>query len=282
MNNLPGIDDPYWYEWYVGIRNIVKMLNPDNQIEYVIFQSSNHETIDDIVVGKKKNVELCYQVKHTRTEKNITFSSLIEKDERSKKSLLEAIAEGWEKTNEINTIPILYSNKTIGVRNSVKTSKITGNKYKCIALKDFYLKIKELVKDVQKLEDIVVDEVNFKEQWIEFINELKINNKLDFLKNFKLELNQSSLEESEKEIINEIQRTFKCNDIISYKVFNTILSKLGIWTTTRRKREKITREEVLERLCIINERKYEDIYPPIPFFETMIGLPLSYNENFYP
>lgn len=268
MNNLPGIDDPYWYEWYVGIRNIVKMLNPDNQIEYVIFQSSNHETIDDIVVGKKKNVELCYQVKHTRTEKNITFSSLIEKDERSKKSLLEAIAEGWEKTNEINTIPILYSNKTIGVRNSVKTSKITGNKYKCIALKDFYLKIKELVKDVQKLEDIVVDEVNFKEQWIEFINELKINNKLDFLKNFKLELNQSSLEESEKEIINEIQRTFKCNDIISYKVFNTILSKLGIWTTTRRKREKITREEVLERLCIINERKYEDIYPPIPFFET--------------
>ena len=268
MNNLPGIDDPYWYEWYVGIRNIVKMLNPDNQIEYVIFQSSNHETIDDIVVGKKKNVELCYQVKHTRTESNITFSSLIEKDERSKKSLLEAIAEGWEKTNEINTIPILYSNKTIGVRNSVKTSKITGNKYKCIALKDFYLKIKELVKDVQKLEDIIVDEVNFKEQWIEFINELKINNKLDFLKNFKLELNQSSLEESEKEIINEIQRTFKCNDIISYKVFNTILSKLRIWTTTRRKREKITREEVLESLCIINERKYEDIYPPIPFFET--------------
>ena len=100
------------------------------------------------------------------------------------------------------------------------------------------------MKDVQKLEDIVVEEVNFKEQWIEFINELKINNKLDFLKNFKLELNQSSLEESEKEIINEIQRTFKCKDIISYKVFNTILSKLGIWTTTRRKREKITREEV--------------------------------------
>ena len=110
MNNLSGIDDPYWYEWYVGIRNIVKMLNPDNQIEYVIFQSSSHETIDDIVVGKKENVELCYQVKHTRTESNITFSSLIEKDERSKKSLLESIAEGWEKTNEINTIPILYSN----------------------------------------------------------------------------------------------------------------------------------------------------------------------------
>lgn len=267
MNNLSGIDDPYWYEWYVGIRNIVKMLNPDNQIEYVIFQSSSHETIDDIVVGKKENVELCYQVKHTRTESNITFSSLIEKDEKSKKSLLESIAEGWEKTNEINTIPILYSNKTMGIRSSVKTSKITGKKYKCIALKDFYLKIKELVKDVQKLEDIIVDDVDLKEQWIEFINELKINNKLDFLKKLKLELNQSSLDESEKEIINEIQRTFKCNDIISYKVFNTILSKLGIWTTTRRKKEKITREEVLERLCIINERKYEDIYPPIPFLK---------------
>lgn len=29
----PGIGDPYWFEWYVGLKNIINMLNPDNGIE---------------------------------------------------------------------------------------------------------------------------------------------------------------------------------------------------------------------------------------------------------
>ena len=265
MNNLPGIGDPYWYEWFVGVKNVIKMLNPDNGIEYVVFQSSDYEAIDDVVVGKKENIELCYQVKHVRKEKNLTFSSLIDKDEESKKSLLTSIAEGWEKTSKINIIPILYSNKAIGIRRSTRTSKITQNKYKCLSLKDFFMKVKELVDGVEKWEDIVINETNFQEQWTEFVGQLKINDKLTFLKKLKLELNQNSLEESE---INEIQKIFKCNDIISYKIFNTIISQLRIWVTTRRKKEKITREQVLELLSNTNEKKYEEIYPPIPFFET--------------
>lgn len=268
MNNLPGIGDPYWYEWFVGVRNVIKMLNPDNGIEYVIFQSSSYETIDDVVVGKKENIELCYQVKHVRTEKNLTFSSLIDNDKGSKKSLLTSIAEGWEKTSKINIIPILYSNKAISIRSSTRISKITKNKYKCLSLKEFFLKVKELVDRAEKWEDIIINEKNLQEQWTEFVGQLKIKDKLDFLKKFKLELNQISLEESEKEIINEIQKIFKCNDIISYKIFNMIISQLRIWVTTRRKKEKITREQVLELLSNTNEKKYEEIYPPIPFFET--------------
>lgn len=268
MNSLPGIGDPYWYEWFVGVKNVIKMLNPDNGIEYVIFQSSDYEAIDDVVVGKKENIELCYQVKHVRTEKSLTFSALIEKDEESKKSLLTAIAEGWEKTNNLNVIPILYSNKTIGVRGSTRTSKITKSKYKCLSLKDFFIKVKELVDGSEKWEDIIINEKNLQEQWKEFIGQLNIKNKLEFLKKLKLELNQPSLDESEKEILDEIQKAFKCNDIISHKVFSMIVSQLRIWTTTRRKEEKITREQVLELLCKTNERKYEEFYPPMPFFET--------------
>ena len=44
----PGIGDPYWFEWYVGLKNIINMLNPDNGIEYVIFQCSKYNTIDDV------------------------------------------------------------------------------------------------------------------------------------------------------------------------------------------------------------------------------------------
>lgn len=267
MNNLPGIGDPYWYEWFVGVKNVIKMLNPDNGIEYVVFQSSDYEAIDDVVVGKKENIELCYQVKHVRKEKNLTFSSLIDKDEESKKSLLTSIAEGWEKTSKINIIPILYSNKAIGIRRSTRTSKITQNKYKCLSLKDFFMKVKELVDGVEKWEDIVINEINFQEQWTEFVGQLKINDKLTFLKKLKLELNQNSLEESEKEIINEIQKIFKCNDIISYKIFNTIISQLRIWVTTRRKKEKITREQVLELLSNTNEKNTRRFILQFPFLK---------------
>ena len=79
--STPGIGDPYWYEWYVGVKNIVNMLNPENKIEYVIFQSSTHDTIDDVIVGKNDGFELCYQVKHTRIGENVTFSNLIYKKE---------------------------------------------------------------------------------------------------------------------------------------------------------------------------------------------------------
>ena len=41
----PGIGDPYWFEWYVGLKNIINMLNPDNGIEYVIFQCSKYNTM---------------------------------------------------------------------------------------------------------------------------------------------------------------------------------------------------------------------------------------------
>lgn len=34
----PGIGDPYWFEWYVGLKNIINMLNPDNGIESLFWQ----------------------------------------------------------------------------------------------------------------------------------------------------------------------------------------------------------------------------------------------------
>ncbi|MFJ8087098.1 hypothetical protein ACIQ7N_02635 [Lysinibacillus sp. NPDC095746] len=57
----PGIGDPYWYEWYVGIEQLIKMLDPDKKIKYVMFQSDVHNTIDDVVVGYEDKKEICYQ-----------------------------------------------------------------------------------------------------------------------------------------------------------------------------------------------------------------------------
>ena len=91
----PGIGDPYWFEWYVGLKNIINMLNPDNGIEYVIFQCSKYNTIDDVVVGYKDGGhEICYQIKHeifTSKTQNLTFGKLLEQETKTKPCLLCAI-----------------------------------------------------------------------------------------------------------------------------------------------------------------------------------------------
>ena len=95
----PGIDDPYWYEWFVGLKYIIEMLNPDSGIASVTFQHSGYDTIDDVVVeylGGKR--QLCYQVKHqitTSAAHNLTFGNMLEvKDGKS--SLFMALFMGWK------------------------------------------------------------------------------------------------------------------------------------------------------------------------------------------
>lgn len=81
MFNTPGIGDPYFYEWYVGLEYVIKMINPDNNIDYVTFQSEKYETIDDVIVGYKNNsCKMCYQIKHQigeETNKSITFNDIL-------------------------------------------------------------------------------------------------------------------------------------------------------------------------------------------------------------
>ena len=79
----PGISDPYWFEWYVGLKYIIEMLNPDSGISCVIFQHETYQTIDDIVVEYDNGTsQLCYQVKHeiaTSQPDNLTFGKLWKK-----------------------------------------------------------------------------------------------------------------------------------------------------------------------------------------------------------
>ena len=98
----PGIGDPYWFEWYVGLKYIIEMLNPDSGISCVIFQHETYQTIDDVVVEYDNGTsQLCYQVKHeiaTSQPDNLTFGKLLEKGENGK-CLFEALFLGWKKAS---------------------------------------------------------------------------------------------------------------------------------------------------------------------------------------
>lgn len=115
----PGIGDPYWYEWFVGLKYVIQMLNPDSGISCVVFQHGEYNTIDDVVVEYDDgNKQLCYQVKHqisTSVPNSLTFGKMLETKD-GKKCLFEALFLGWKEANSSgsHTIkPVLYTNRTI-------------------------------------------------------------------------------------------------------------------------------------------------------------------------
>ena len=98
----PGIGDPYWFEWCVGLKYIIEMLNPDSRISCVIFQHKTFHTIDDVVVEYDNGTnQICYQVKHeiaTSKPNNLTFGTLLEK-ETNGTCLFESLFSGWKKAS---------------------------------------------------------------------------------------------------------------------------------------------------------------------------------------
>ena len=94
---MPGAGDSYFYEWYVGLENVIKMLDSDSGIKHVIFQHDEYDAIDDVVVEYTNgDTQVCYQVKHnigTATQVSLTFGSILESEE-GKKCLFEAMLQG--------------------------------------------------------------------------------------------------------------------------------------------------------------------------------------------
>ena len=80
INDTSGQAHPYWYEWFVGLIEVVKLLNPDEGIETVAFQVASIQGWDDVVITHA-NGKNFYQVKHTREKNDLKFGSLVEVDE---------------------------------------------------------------------------------------------------------------------------------------------------------------------------------------------------------
>lgn len=274
----PGIGDPYWYEWYVGLTNVIEMINPDSNISYVILQAENYDVIDDVVVGYKDGKEEhCYQIKHEIgdiNKSNLTFAKLID-NKKDKPSLLRTIAQGWEEAqtgnSEVNKrIPILYTNREYGTNNRKRV--FNGESYTAYGLEHFYKELKKKLNEVESIEKIVFDDNDLDTQWHEFKEKILLSEEkmYDFLKDFLIFENSPNLEELEMEMKLKLIRYFNCPEGTADKLFNQLAAQLRIWSTTRRKNEKIMVEDVYETLSIGMDisRGNHDLYPPCPFFKS--------------
>ncbi|GAA0852706.1 hypothetical protein GCM10008915_71450 [Bifidobacterium pullorum subsp. gallinarum] len=280
--STPGIGDPYWYEWYVGLEQVIKMINPDNKISYVVFQSEVHNTIDDVVVGYESEQEVCFQVKHEVGDSgkyNLTFSKLIEQTTResgsTKMSLIRALAIGWDearKTDGKVITPVLYTNRKIGMNSTSRT--FDGEDYKALSSEKFIKEIQSFVEELNTIEEIekIIHDRDLKIQWREFKNAIGDDSiVINFLKAIQIRTNEGSLEELENSMIQSLQDTFKCNQIIAKSLFDKLCSSLRIWATTRRvDKVKITIEDVFDALTINNDIEYgeHELPYPMPFFQS--------------
>lgn len=285
----PGIGDPYWYEWYVGLKNIIDMLNPDNGIEYVIFQCSKYDTIDDIVVGYKDGYhQICYQVKHeilTSKVQNLTFRKLIERESESKPCLLSAIARGWQnarRSTNYQIKPILFTNRNLGTR---RTSRVyNGKEYTAYSIQTFFETLTNKLTNISKEEVISFEDQDMQLQWEEICSTIDIQDKsdlIDFFKVFEIRSSQLGLLDTEHELIMLLASTFTCSESLATELFTKLVAALRKWTTTSRSYEKVSIEDVYSIIGAESEPdlSLHRLAPPFPFFESRKAFAFDLKER---
>lgn len=252
-----GIGTPYWYEWEIGIIECLRMLLDDNIIS-VVLQSSDFQKLDDVVVNYRDGSITNIQVKHTDVDENFTYSFL----SAGKDSLLVGLATEWRKEKELRNIKEiqLVTNKKWG------PSRCDG---KC-SMKDFVTKVyPNLKKDFSyagedKYENAAI--AWFKKE-LSFLNE----DAKAFVEifSFRAEDDLDKTEEIIKQQIENIIGISQEKAIVN--CLQKVLSELRIWSTSRREKQEIKKEDVYRVLCSSNADipRYE-LLPEKPIFPSRI------------
>lgn len=280
---MPGAGDSYFYEWYVGLENVIKMLNPDSGIRCVIFQHDEYDTVDDVVVEYTDgNVQLCYQVKHnieTAETKNLTFGSMLEvstrrKNPENRKCLFEALFQGWKQacaTSGFLIKPILFSNRKI--HNHRAGRHFEGESYSAYPVDQFISKMQDVIVAAGTENDLEFQDKAVKYQWKELCSTLSTvdpNELLAFIEVFQVKGNERNLDEMKHSLITALCDAFSCEEGIALELFGRLLVGLTEWTTTGRKSREVTVEDVYSVLAIgedVDESQHR-LTHPYPFFES--------------
>lgn len=175
MTNLfAGEGSPYWYEWTVGQLYLIDMLNPDNGIKSVVLQSHDYQCIDDVIVEYNDDSIKCIQVKHTRTDNNITFNHLMQKDEiKNDNSLIFNIAKDWQQVNKKCDV-VIFTNRN--------ESSSQHQKYPSIST--IINTLKTTVAKSIPINKWAFDDEKMQNAWEELNNQLSVQLTKEEIKNF--------------------------------------------------------------------------------------------------
>lgn len=263
MSNF-GIGTPYWYEWEIGIIECLKMLFDDSIIS-VVFQSSEFQKLDDVVVNYRDGSMTNIQVKHTDVDDNFTYSFL----SSGKDSLLAGLAKEWRERKDLHAIREiqLVTNKKWG------SSRCDG---KC-SMKNFVTKVyPKLKKDFSYDGQDAYEKAAiawFKKE-LDFLNE----DAKAFVDVFSFR-EEDDLDKTEEIIKYQIEKIIGISQETAIECcLQKILSELRIWATSRRDKQEIQKEDVYRVLCSTNADvpKYE-LLPEKPIFPSR----MRFGDRFY-
>lgn len=277
-NLTAGIADPYWYEWSVGLLHALDLLYPDSNIKSIVLQASKLQGLDDVVINYLSGDAECIQIKHTRENDSLTFSDMIsKKDDKkdNKGSYLHQFSSDWEKASKEykKCNAILFTNRSIGIRKYNVTYSGSEN-YERPALAKFWIYIKEKINTATKLQEIDVKR-EWQTAWNEWLNELSDLDdaqKLEFLRSFDIKANQEDLDEIITLIGEKLSRYFKVDSCVAVQLHKSLCYALMKWTTTLRRKEEITKEDLLEALALNsdNYKGIHDVPTTEPFFSSRV------------
>lgn len=253
MANLKaGIGDPYWYEWSVGLLYALDMLNPDSNIKHVILQESRLQGLDDVIIVYNDTRAECIQIKHTRENDTLTFSNMTSSSDE-KESYLRSFCTDWDKAQTqgyISCKAVLFTNRDIG-----KSKYTPKDSWERPALEKFWSELKAKVNAATSISDISMSsewQLAW-EQWLGEMSELSNEKKLSFLRTFEIKSNQEDLNEIIDNIALKLSQYFKTDQRKAVQLHQKLCYALMEWATTLRKKEEITREDLLTALSLSSD-----------------------------
>jgi hypothetical protein len=268
----PGLHDPYWYEDTLGELFAVEMLDPSSGIESVTLQQPGLVGIDDIVVRYRDGKVACYQVKHTRSDDNLTFADLL-KSKEGRPSLLRQFATGWQQQTAAGVAceTHLYTNRPAGER--ATTIDLNGRSLWLPSLLDFWTGLESRIAAATTVETLDVS-TELRDAWNFVLAEVSstTNDPLGFLRTFHLDIGQPVLEALEQNVVRRLQEIFAIPTEMARDALSSLDSRLlRKWSTSSRPDDpRITREAVLDALKLpyVETVGEHDLPPPTPAFPS--------------
>ena len=263
-----GIGSPYWFEWDIGVLECLNMLQ-DTSIESIVFQSTDFQVLDDVVINYSDKSIVNIQVKHTDANGNFTYSFLAS----GKKPLLNELAFEW-KNNKNN-----YCIKQIQIVTNRKWGmRMSGGK---CSMESF---ISKVFPCLQKNYNYISTNLNEQKaiEWYKKALEKQLDPRdaESFTKilSFRKESCLTDVEDEIRIKICEILGTD--NSIALDFCMNNLLSKLRTWATSTRKKPEVLREDVYAALCYSKPSipQYE-IWPKKPILPSRIRFAATFVDS---
>ncbi len=262
-----GRHDPFWYENFVGLMEVVQLLDPDSSVASVTFQSEGVKGWDDVIVQFKNGRRRCYQVKHTRKDDRLTFGDLVQPDQKST-SLLGTLFASWKSAglNDGLTECVLYTNREAGNRES--TSNVGVRRP---PLLNFMNSLNGELTHIQSLDDYKPNP-KWEGAWSEWRSQLVSGTdqeQVQFLRALEIRVDQDDLDGLSDRVCAKLAAIFGVSRQRIKPVFASLHEALKKWTTGY---AAVTVEDLCAELTLEAEPKQlaSAPPPPTPFFPSRI------------